>query len=120
MSIDKSEFDSDEFYDEFKEQHSGHEKEVEGGFNKTVRYSHMGISKPTDAEAHCPKCEVTEKVIYHDRICPHHEYGEHIDLVCENCGEEGTTKNIKYIGARGVFVSCSCPMGDLTHVCDHE
>lgn len=117
--IDPDEFDADRFYDEFAEEHSGHELEVEDGFNKTVSYSGT-FNTPTVATASCPLCDVEEEVIYHDRICPHHPYGEHITIVCDDCGEEGHTKNIKYIGARSVYVGCSCDFKHLRHKCENE
>jgi hypothetical protein len=117
--VNPDEFEADRLYDEFDKEHSGHELEVEDGFNKTVSYSGT-FNTPTVATAHCPLCDVTEEVIYHDRICPHHPYGKHITIVCTNCGEEGTTKNIKHIGARSVYVSCNCEWEYLEHKCEHE
>ena len=35
-------------------------------------------------------------------------YGQHIHLLCTKCGTTGTTKNIDCIGARTIFVGCSC------------
>lgn len=117
--IDPAQFDADRFYDEFAAEHSGHELEVEDGFNKTVSYSGT-FNTPTVAEANCPLCNVTEAVIFHDRICPYHQYGEHITIECDNCGATGNTKNISHIGARSVFVSCPCSPKYLTHECEHE
>jgi len=119
-AIDPDQFDSDRFYDSFKDEHSGHEKQVDDGFNETVHCSFTGISKPTTATAYCPLCDVEEKVIYHDRICPHHSYGEHIDIYCDQCGESAHTKNIKSIGSRSIYQSCSCVEGWFFHLCPKQ
>lgn len=48
-----------------------------------------------------------------DRIVQWAPYGEHIPLRCRQCGTTGTTKNIGYIGARTIFVPCSCSILEL-------
>lgn len=117
-AIDPDEFDAERFYDEFQEEHSGHVLEDGNTSYKTVRYTGTH-NAPTVATAHCPLCEVEEEVIYHRRICPHHQFGKHIKVRCKECGETGTTKNIKYIGARTVFVGCDCDW-NIEHVCDAQ
>lgn len=42
-------------------------------------------------------------------ICPDAPYGQHIAIRCTNCKAEGTTKNIKPLGCRSLFISCECP-----------
>ena len=32
----------------------------------------------------------------------------HIDIICKNCNASGFTKNIQFIGARTLFISCNC------------
>ena len=43
-----------------------------------------------------------------DRIVLWAPRGQHIPLKCAKCGQTGSTKNISYIGARTIFVDCSC------------
>jgi hypothetical protein len=51
-----------------------------------------------------------------DRIVDWAPYGEHIKLECKNCGATGSTKNIRYIGARTIFVPCNCSVKYLEPV----
>ena len=48
-------------------------------------------------------------MIIDDRIVLWAPYGQHIPLKCEKCGATGSTKNIDFIGARSIFVDCTCP-----------
>lgn len=102
---------------EFKNEHRGHQKKVEGEeFSKTVSIS-TGFTPSGTGKACCPLCEVEEIVEVTNKICKHHEYGRHIKIKCEECGVEGTTKNIGYIGARSLFISCSHSSRFLKHIC---
>jgi lysylphosphatidylglycerol synthetase-like protein (DUF2156 family) len=50
-----------------------------------------------------------------NRIVSWADYGEHIPLVCTNCGQTGNTKNIDFIGARTIFMhgTCDCSLHAL-------
>ena len=104
---------------EFFQDHRGHELEVEDGSNKTPHVFFMGLRKPGKiATAECPLCEVEEEVeLAPDVICLNHPRGELISIVCTNCGETGRTKNIKFIGARSLHISCTCDNPDIQHNC---
>jgi len=65
-----------------------------------------------------------------DRICPHHKYGEHIELSCrKHPDKKWSTKNISCIGARHIFYNlfnvpdmgpeCDCSASELFHP-EHE
>lgn len=61
---------------------------------------------------------------YDDRICKKHKRYNHIELKCKNHPDlRWSTKNIDFIGARGIFFSsyqggeCACPGSDLYHDC---
>lgn len=102
---------------EFRDKHKGHEKEVEDDFNKTVSIFSMGASLPREGEGKCPACNVVADVLITDKICHHHDYGEHIDITCTECGAVGHTKNIKSIGKRSIYQECSCTEGWFFHEC---
>lgn len=64
-----------------------------------------------------------------NKICPNHQYGEHISLTCPNHPEKRwNTKNIDFIGARSVFYNlhddpkmgppCECPWSTRVHICE--
>lgn len=103
---------------DFWKEHEGHEKKIPGKeFPETPNISSGGYMKPGIGEAKCPLCNITEIVIMDDRICACTKYGQHIKIRCKKCGVEGFTKNIKWIGARTLFIRCNCETPDYEHVC---
>ena len=58
--------------------------------------------------------------IKNDVICNKHEYGQQITVVCTKCHGLYITKNISYIGARGIFMNkpaITCSECDFVHIC---
>ena len=87
-------------------EHRGHELKVEGKkFPETISIRE-GFSPTGTGVFRCPKCRIKEVVERTRKICEHHRYGEHIDIVCEECGAVGNTKNIGHIGNRTLFINC--------------
>jgi hypothetical protein len=89
---------------EFWREHKGHEAYVEGDqFSQTCHITYGSYGG--QGTATCPKCNVEETVLMTGKICEKHRYGQHIRILCKDCKEEGTTKNIDYIGARTIFLT---------------
>ena len=110
-------------WNEFYQEHKGHELVVPGEeYPKTVHVTYGNIGFPGDAE--CPKCGVKEQVMVTGKICDKHPRGEHIVVRCKKCGATGTTKNIDWIGARGIFLDektpeqRECEHSDCEHLCE--
>lgn len=104
---------------DFWKEHKGHEKKVHGEkYGQTPSIS-SGFTEWGTGRAECPLCGTKEIVKMDDRICTCSDYGQHIKIRCKKCGAEGTTKNIKWIGARSLFIRCSCESPDYEHVCDN-
>ncbi len=61
----------------------------------------------------CPDCilarrDRAEYIQQHDTLRADVQYGQHVAIHCRECGAEGTTKNIRPLGCRSLFLPCTC------------
>jgi hypothetical protein len=66
----------------------------------------------------CSNCQAAKQVArdfvqQNHTIDPSRPYGQHIAIACRVCGATGSTKNIRPLGCRTIFVNCGHGAADM-------